>query len=112
MKIDNLPDAGDRYTLQDVIGEGVCAKVYRALDTENGNRPVAIKVQKYESDLKESIREEYRVLRDFSKHPNVPELYGVYRKRGDPDEIWFVIEVRQAFLPLFCTNESRQFSAM
>lgn len=95
MKIDSLPEPGTRFTLGDVIGEGVCAKVYRALDTENGNRPVAVKVQKFEADLKDSISEEYRVLRDFSSHPNVPELYGVYRKKGSngPDEIWFVIEV-------------------
>jgi len=27
MKIDSLPDPGDRYTLQEELGTGVCAKV-------------------------------------------------------------------------------------
>lgn len=42
------------------------------------------------------INEEYRVLRDFSTHPNLPDFLGVYRKKGNdnnPDEIWFILEV-------------------
>lgn len=42
------------------------------------------------------INEEYRILRDFSSHPNLPDFLGVYRKKGDgdnPDEIWFILEV-------------------
>lgn len=100
MKIDSLPDPGKRFTLDVIIGEGVCAKVYRALDNENGKRPVAVKVQKFVADLKESIIEEYRVLRDFSSHANIPDLYGVYRKKGsktEPDEIWFILEVYSSF---------------
>lgn len=45
------------------------------------------------------INEEYRILRDFSSHPNLPDFLGVYRKKGDgvdnPDEIWFILEVRR-----------------
>lgn len=46
------------------------------------------------------INEEYRVLRDFSSHPNLPDFLGVYRKKGDgdnPNEIWFILEVSEGF---------------
>lgn len=49
------------------------------------------------------INEEYRVLRDFSSHPNLPDFLGVYRKKGDgdnPDEIWFVLEVSKALISI------------
>jgi len=43
------------------------------------------------------IVEEYRILRDFAGHPNLPDFYGIYRKRSakksEYDEIWFVMEV-------------------
>lgn len=88
----SLPSPDGRFELGEVIGTGVFSKVYRALDTDNHGRTVAIKIQRYEKDLKTHINEEYRVLRDFSSHPNLPDFYGVYRKQGDVDEIWFVLE--------------------
>lgn len=79
----------ERFVLGEVIGTGVCSKVYRALDTDNHGRTVAIKIQRYEKDLITYINEEYRVLRDYSSHPNLPDFYGVYRKSClDVDEIW------------------------
>lgn len=41
------------------------------------------------------IDDEYRILRDFSEHPNIVDFYGVYRKRikDGIDEIWFVLQV-------------------
>lgn len=94
MRYDSLPEPGERYVLNEVIGTGVCAKVYKATDTETNNRTVAIKIQRYEKDLIVHINEEYRVLRDHSSHPNLPDFYGVYRKRisNGPDEIWFILE--------------------
>lgn len=94
MRFENLPDPGERFTLEHEIGGGVHSKVFRALDNDAGGRPVAIKIQMYVADLKECISEEYRVLRDFCKHPNLPEVYGFYRKpKSDgPDEIWYVME--------------------
>lgn len=42
--------------------------------------------------------EEYRVLRELSSHPNLPDFYGIYRKRtikkNEQDEIWLVMQVR------------------
>ncbi|XP_062548294.1 neither inactivation nor afterpotential protein C [Armigeres subalbatus] len=94
LKIDTLPDPGTRYRLGEVIGTGVCAKVYKAVDTKASNKNVAVKIQKYEAELKMAIQEEYRILRDFSNHGNLLDFYGVYRKRinGQADEIWFVLE--------------------
>lgn len=92
LKIEVLPEPGNRYQLGDVLGTGVCAKVYKAVDTQANNKVVAIKIQKYESDLKNQIEEEYRVLRDFATHPNLPDFYGVYCKKAT-NEIWFVLEV-------------------
>lgn len=55
---------------------------------------MAIKIQKYEGDLKVHIEEEYRILRDYSTHPNLPDFFGVYRKKkSNSDEIWFILEV-------------------
>ncbi|XP_052892100.1 neither inactivation nor afterpotential protein C [Anopheles moucheti] len=95
LKIETLPDPGNRYKLGELIGSGVCAKVYRATDTQASNKNVAIKVQKFEGDMKTTIQEEFRILRDHSKHANLIDFYGVYRKKcpaGECDEIWFVLE--------------------
>jgi len=96
----SLPSPNDRFELKEVIGTGVCSKVYKASDNESNGRNVAIKIQRYEKDLIPYINEEYRVLRDFSSHPNIPDFYGVYRKKledsKESDEIWFVLEYCEA----------------
>lgn len=62
-----------------------------------GNKKVAIKIQKLTPETQSLIVEEYRVLRDFAGHPNLPDFYGIYRRRSakksEHDEIWFVMEV-------------------
>lgn len=62
-----------------------------------GNKKVAIKIQKLTSETQSLIVEEYRILRDYSSHPNLPEFYGTYRRRpskkSEYDKIWFVMEV-------------------
>lgn len=70
-------------------------QVYKATDTQSGNKNVAIKIQPYKGKIIKLIEEEYRVLRDFSNHPNLPVFYGVYRKptNNDEVEIWFILEV-------------------
>ncbi|CRK93540.1 CLUMA_CG007073, isoform A [Clunio marinus] len=92
---DSLPSPDKRFELKEIIGTGVCSKVYRAIDKEENNRSVAIKCQRYEKDMITHINEEYRILRDFSSHPNLPDFHGVYRKQFttvQPDEIWFILE--------------------
>lgn len=71
-------------------------QVHKAFDSTS-NKTVAIKIQRYDGELKSYINEEYRILRDFSTHPNLPDFYGVYRKPqddGGPDDIWFILEVQ------------------
>lgn len=49
----------------------------------------------------EEIEEEFLVFRDLSGHPNIPEFFGLFLKRGlssDDDQIWFVMEVRRKLL--------------
>ncbi|XP_058452551.1 neither inactivation nor afterpotential protein C [Malaya genurostris] len=94
LKIDTLPEPGNRYRLGEPIGNGVCGKVFKAVDTNASNKTVAIKIQRYEGEMKTAIQEEYRVLRDYSKNANLLDFYGVYRKKipGDVDEIWFILE--------------------
>lgn len=92
---DSLPSPDKRFVLKEVIGTGVCSKVYKAIDKEANDRNVAIKIQRYEKDMIAHINEEYRVLRDFSSHTNLPDFYGVYRKKFttvQSDEVWFVLE--------------------
>ncbi|XP_058802662.1 neither inactivation nor afterpotential protein C [Phymastichus coffea] len=95
-RLDSIQDPGKRYVLRDRIGSGVCGDVYEAVD-EEASRKVAIKIQKLTPETQPLIVEEYRVLRDFSEHPNLPSFYGVYRKRSgrktEYDQIWFVLEL-------------------
>ena len=61
LRYDQLPEPGKRYVLKEIIGTGVCAKVYRALDSQSNDRQVAVKIQRYDNDLISYINEEYRV---------------------------------------------------
>lgn len=62
------------------------------------NKRVAVKVQKLTPESESMILEEYRILRDYTSHPNLPDFYGIYRRRSgkktEYDQIWFVMEVR------------------
>lgn len=57
---------------------------------------MAIKIQPFDDEKRYIIDDEYRILRDFSDHPNFLDFYGVYRKRvsGGTDEIWFILQVK------------------
>lgn len=89
-----LPDPTDKFEIYEEIAQGVNAKVFRAKELDN-DRVVALKIQHYDEEHQVSIEEEYRTLRDYCAHPNLPEFYGVYKlsKPNGPDEIWFVMEV-------------------
>lgn len=118
---DSLPEPGERFKLGELLGTGVwanvrfnchfegattdwiidvpfpipnCVQVYLADDVHD-NRKVAIKIQTYIEEHRTIIEEEFRVLRDFSSHPNLLNFYGVYRNRNSAkaNEIWFILEV-------------------
>ncbi|KAL1124362.1 hypothetical protein AAG570_000991, partial [Ranatra chinensis] len=62
-----------------------------------GGKKVAIKIQTVNKETFPDIEEEYRILRDLSDHPNLPDFYGAYLKRnaddGGDDKIWFVMQL-------------------
>ncbi|CAD0194743.1 unnamed protein product [Chrysodeixis includens] len=97
VELDRAADPRDRFTLQELIGEGTYGEVYCARDKKTGRR-VAIKILENITENIEEIEEEFLVFRDLSGHPNIPEFFGLFLKRGvcsDDDQIWFVMEIRK-----------------
>ncbi|XP_038208030.1 myosin-IIIb-like isoform X2 [Zerene cesonia] len=95
VELDRAADPTDRYTLQDLIGEGTYGEVYCARDKKSGKR-VAVKILENIAENIEEIEEEFLVFRDLSSHANIPEFYGLFLKRGitpEDDQIWFVMEL-------------------
>lgn len=96
VNFDLIPDPGERFQLEELIGEGTYGEVYAAYDKESGKK-VAVKILENVADNIEEIEEEYLVLRDLSLHPNIPIFHGLFLKRAKPgqeeDQLWFVMEV-------------------
>ncbi|XP_076750741.1 STKc_myosinIII_N_like and MYSc_Myo21 domain-containing protein ninaC isoform X1 [Xylocopa sonorina] len=96
-RLDSVQDPGKRYLLRECIGSGVCGDVFEAIDQQAGSKRVAVKVQKLTPESVSLITEEYRILREFASHANLPDFYGIYRRRSgrktDYDQIWFVMEL-------------------
>ncbi|XP_076621103.1 myosin-IIIb isoform X1 [Colletes latitarsis] len=96
VNFDAIPDPGDRFVLEELIGEGTYGEVYSAHCNETGNK-VAIKILENVADNIEEIEEEYLVLRDLCLHPNIPHFHGLFLKRAKPaqeeDQLWFVMEL-------------------
>ncbi|XP_066969641.1 neither inactivation nor afterpotential protein C [Macrobrachium rosenbergii] len=91
----SIPDPGSRFTLQDAIATGTYAEVRLALDTENDNRKVAIKMIENIKENMEEIEEECRIFQELSPHDNFPEFYGTFLKKSsnlNEHQIWFVME--------------------
>ncbi|XP_062698482.1 myosin-IIIb-like isoform X5 [Aedes albopictus] len=90
-----LSNPTERFELLDLIGEGTYGEVYSAKDKHTG-RKYAVKILESIADNIEEIEEEYLVLRDLSKHPNIPDFAGLFLKRGatvEDDQLWFVLEL-------------------
>lgn len=95
----SLPSPEERFVLGDCLNIGIDGTVYEATDTKANNMKVAIKIQKFKPENEVYLCEEYRILKNYSDHPNLPDFYGGFRKEGDDDvEIWFVMEVCLIFL--------------
>lgn len=56
-----------------------------------GGQKVAIKVQKVIPDYENDIKEEYKILKYVSTHPNLPTFIGAFYKKN---EVWFVLQVK------------------
>lgn len=90
-----LPCPGNRFELNELIGEGTYGEVYSAKDKLSGKH-VAVKILESISDNLEEIEEEYLVLRDLSHHQNLPTFIGMFLRKGscsEDDQLWFVMEV-------------------
>lgn len=59
---------------------------------------MAVKILENVADNIEEIEEEFLVLRDLSRHPNIPAFHGLYF-RPEVDQLWITMEVR-------CTEHS------
>nr|XP_026486396.1 myosin-IIIb-like isoform X3 [Vanessa tameamea] len=95
VELDRAADPQDRFTLQELIGEGTYGEVFCAKDKKSGKR-VAVKILENIAENIEEIEEEFLVFRDLSSHPNIPEFFGLFLKRGissEDDQIWFVMEL-------------------
>lgn len=96
LDLDSLPEPGHRFNLGDRLGSGVSGDVFEATDSQSGGRVVAIKIQRVGTPEElEDASEEYHVLKEISSHPNLPDFYDVFLKRGsrpEEDRIWFVME--------------------
>ncbi|XP_037084972.1 myosin-IIIb-like [Pollicipes pollicipes] len=93
---DALPEPGDRFVLETLIGEGTYGEVHAARDHQQNGDYVAVKILEDITDNIEEIEEEFLVLRDLCLHPNIPQFYGMFFKPGrkrEDDQLWFVMEL-------------------
>ncbi|KAM3962727.1 STKc_myosinIII_N_like and MYSc_Myo21 domain-containing protein ninaC [Aphomia sociella] len=94
LNISTLPSPLERYELGTKLGSGIFGEVYKATDTQAAGKVVAVKVQTYRDDIESHVQEEYKILRDFTKHPNLIDFYGVFCEKSEDDKkIWFVLEL-------------------
>ncbi|KOB75911.1 putative myosin [Operophtera brumata] len=94
LNVASLPSPVERYKLGTKLGSGIFGAVYKATDTQATSKSVAIKVQAYTDENETHIQEEYRILRDFTKHPNLIDFYGVFCEKSErARDIWFVLEL-------------------
>ncbi|XP_053386580.1 myosin-IIIb-like isoform X4 [Mercenaria mercenaria] len=94
IKFSELENPEDSWELLDLIGEGTYGEVYSAKNKQTGEI-AAVKILESIHEIIEEIEEEYRILRDFNDHPNMPKFYGLYLKLGDSgtdDQLWMVME--------------------
>ncbi|KAJ0181639.1 hypothetical protein K1T71_002361 [Dendrolimus kikuchii] len=88
-----LPSPLERYKIDTKLGSGIFGEVFKATDTQAAAKAVAVKVQVYKEENEALIQEEYKILRDFTKHPNLIDFYGVFCDKSNGVKIWFVLEL-------------------
>lgn len=97
LNILSLPSPTERYILDKQLGSGIFGQVFKASDNQAEGKPVAVKTQVLTDDNEIHIQEEYKILRDFTKHPNLIDFYGVFLEKAEEGlkKIWFVLEVSE-----------------
>lgn len=102
LNIASLASPLDRYKLEGQLGSGIFGEVHRASDSQAAGKKVAVKVQTYTDEIEDHIQEEYKILRDFTSHPNLIDFYGVFCEKSEGvKKVWFVLEVSLPFHPLY-----------
>jgi len=58
-------------------------------------KSVAVKVLESVHEVIEEIEEEYLILRDHGRHPNLPSFFGIfmYKSPRSDDQLWIAMEV-------------------
>lgn len=94
LNVASLPSPVERYKLECKLGSGIFGQVFKASDSQAAGKAVAVKVQAYSDENEVHIQEEYKILRDFSNHPNLIDFYGVFCDKSEAvRNVWFVLEV-------------------
>ncbi|XP_072936347.1 neither inactivation nor afterpotential protein C-like [Epargyreus clarus] len=92
--VSSLPSPLERYKLDEKLISGVFGDVYKAIDNEAAGKEVCVKIQEYTEDREDYIQDEYKMLRDFTEHPNMVDFYGVFCDDTEEiDKVWFVTEL-------------------
>ena len=81
-----------RYLIQEPLGQGGSAAVFRALDQQL-NREVAIKRIREDADIEASIRKEAGVLAALN-HPNIVSIYDIAADEQGPFVVMELVEGR------------------
>ncbi|XP_047507159.1 neither inactivation nor afterpotential protein C isoform X2 [Pieris napi] len=94
LNVSSLSSPHDRYKIEKKLGSGIFGKVFQASDDQAAGKSVAVKVINLTDTKEQHIHEECKILRDFTKHPNIIDFYGVFCERSEyVKKIWFVIEL-------------------
>ncbi|XP_013181389.1 PREDICTED: neither inactivation nor afterpotential protein C isoform X2 [Papilio xuthus] len=94
LNISSLPSPIGRYKLIKKLGSGIFGEVFKATDAQAADKAVAVKVQIHFEDDDAHIHEEYKILRDFTSHPNLIDFYGVFCEKSESlKKIWFILEL-------------------
>ena len=58
-------------------------------------KAIAVKVLESVHEIIEEIEEEYMILRDHGRHPNLPSFFGIfmYKCLHSADQLWIAMEV-------------------
>ncbi|XP_072033973.1 myosin-IIIb-like [Amphiura filiformis] len=90
----SLPDPTQHWELLDPIGEGTYGGVFRTRNLQTGEYAAA-KIMEAVPDMEEEIQAEYKTLKEFCHHPNLPRFYGAFYKtmQGQHNQLWLILEL-------------------
>lgn len=94
LNIPSLPSPQGRYSLAKKLGTGIFGEYHKAKDSQAAGKEVSVKILFLKEETQPHIQEEYKILRDFTQHPNLIDFYGVFCDKSEYlKKIWFVLEV-------------------